>query len=119
MQKKKTQISLGCGVSGVGRLGFRWPLVIYGGTRPNEVTQINHVAGHLSCRGRSLTFTYFKARNLVPGGRGRDGGAQTSKGALTVQKARMLHRYQLQLTFTKEFLQLRESKQRVKKRVFI
>lgn len=49
----------------------------------------------------------FKARNLVPGGRGRDGGAQTSRGALTVQKARMLHRYQLQLTFTNDFITLK------------
>lgn len=58
--------------------------------------------------------TYFKARNRVPGGRGRDGGAQTSRGALTVQKARMLHRYQLQLTFTKDFLQVkRERKQKI------
>lgn len=40
--------------------------------------------------------TYFKARNRLPGNSGRVGGAQTSKGALTVQKVRMLHCYQLQ-----------------------
>lgn len=40
--------------------------------------------------------SYLKARNLEPGNNGLVGGAQTSKGALTVQKARMLHRYQLQ-----------------------
>lgn len=39
---------------------------------------------------------YLSAKNRAPGGRGRDGGAQTSRGALTVQKARMLHCYQLQ-----------------------
>jgi hypothetical protein len=31
------------------------------------------------------------------GNGGRDGGAQTSRGALTVQNARMLHDYHLQL----------------------
>lgn len=44
--------------------------------------------------------THFSARNLAPAGSGGsgglDGGAQTSKGALTVQKARMLHDYTMQ-----------------------
>lgn len=39
------------------------------------------------------TYSYFRARNLDPGDRGLVGGAQASRGALTVQKARMLHRY--------------------------
>lgn len=42
----------------------------------------------------------MSARNLAPAGSGGsgglDGGAQTSKGALTVQKARMLHGYTMQ-----------------------
>lgn len=39
--------------------------------------------------------TYLRARKRLPGN-SLVGGAQTSKGALTVQKARMLHCYQLQ-----------------------
>lgn len=34
----------------------------------------------------------MSARNLEPGNRGLVGGAQASRGALTVQKARILHR---------------------------
>lgn len=41
--------------------------------------------------------TYLRARKRLPGNSGLVGGAQTSKGALTVQKARMLHCYQLQI----------------------
>lgn len=37
--------------------------------------------------------THLRARNREPGDKGRVGGAHTSNGALTVQKARMLHRY--------------------------
>lgn len=44
---------------------------------------------------------YLRAKNRALAGSGgnggRDGGAQTSRGALTVQNARMLHDYQLQL----------------------
>jgi len=44
---------------------------------------------------------YLRAKNLAfagSGGKGGlDGGAQTSRGALTVQKARMLHDYNLQV----------------------
>lgn len=43
-----------------------------------------------------LIKSYLSARKRAPGSNGLDGGAQTSKGALTVQKARMLHPYQLQ-----------------------
>lgn len=43
-----------------------------------------------------MSQTYRRARNLEPGSNGLVGGAHTSRGALTVQKARMLHRYQLQ-----------------------
>lgn len=45
---------------------------------------------------KTVNRTYLSAKNLDPGNSGRVGGAQTSKGALTVQKARMLHDYQLQ-----------------------
>lgn len=44
--------------------------------------------------------TYLRAKNRAfagsGGNGGRDGGAQTSRGALTVQNARMLHDYHLQ-----------------------
>lgn len=43
-----------------------------------------------------IFFTHFKARKRLPGNSVLVGAAQTSKGALTVQKARMLHFYQLQ-----------------------
>ena len=43
---------------------------------------------------------YLRAKNRAfagsGGNGGRDGGAQTSRGALTVQNARMLHDYHLQ-----------------------
>lgn len=52
-------------------------------------TGINQMHTHKS-------IPYLKARNRDPGCSGLDGDAQTSRGALTVQKARMLHCYQLQ-----------------------
>lgn len=62
----------------------------------------NHLLCILNDFGRTDTTiavfscTHFNARNRLPGNSGLVGGAQTSKGALTVQKVRMLHFYQLQ-----------------------
>lgn len=66
---------------------------------------------------RNMIFTYFKARKRLPGNSVLVGAAQTSKGALTVQKARMLHFYQLQkLSWNSSWNEMKQTKNNLLKR---
>lgn len=63
----------------------------------------------------NMNFTYFKARKRLPGNSVLVGAAQTSKGALTVQKARMLHFYQLQkLSWNSSWNEMKQMKNNIK-----